>query len=45
LEKGEIVHIDPPKTIADGAQTPHLGELTFEIMKKNVDGIFTVTDE
>ncbi|MDN2805805.1 pyridoxal-phosphate dependent enzyme, partial [Campylobacter coli] len=25
LRKGEIVHIDTPRTIADGAQTQHLG--------------------
>lgn len=45
MQKGEIVSITPPKTIADGAQTPHLGALTFEIMKEKVDGIFTVTDQ
>jgi threonine dehydratase len=29
---GSIVHIDTPKTIADGAQTQHLGEYTFPII-------------
>jgi len=29
LRRGEIVHIDVPKTIADGAQTQHAGKLTF----------------
>ena len=42
---GAIVHIDTPKTIADGAQTQHLGNLTFPIIKREVDGILTATDE
>lgn len=42
---GQIVHIDTPKTIADGAQTQHLGALTFEIIRRNVDDILTATDE
>jgi len=41
---GSIVHIDPPKTIADGAQTQHLGSYTFEIIRRDVDDIFTATD-
>lgn len=45
FRSGSIVHIDTPKTIADGAQTQHLGEHTFPIIQKNVDDIFTVTDE
>ncbi|MDP9875774.1 threonine dehydratase [Variovorax boronicumulans] len=45
LRAGKIVHIDTPKTIADGAQTQHLGEYTFGIIKRDVDDIFTVTDE
>ena len=39
------MHITPPKTIADGAATPHLGDLTFAIMRKNVEAIFTVSDQ
>ena len=39
------MHIDTPKTIADGAQTQHLGDLTFEIMRQNVDDILTVKDK
>lgn len=42
---GEIVHIDTPKTIADGAQTQHLGQYTFPIIRKNVHDILTVTDD
>mmetsp|Transcript_2289 Transcript_2289/g.3211 ORF Transcript_2289/g.3211 Transcript_2289/m.3211 type:complete len:329 (-) Transcript_2289:191-1177(-) len=45
LEKGEIVRIETPKTIADGAQTQQIGKLTFEIMSKKVEKIITVTDE
>jgi len=41
---GKIVHIETPKTIADGAQTQHLGEYTFGIIRRDVDDIFTVTD-
>lgn len=42
---GEIVHIDTPRTIADGAQTQHLGHLTFPIIRRDVDDILTVSDE
>lgn len=45
MQQDRIVHIDTPKTIADGAQTQHLGELTFAIMKQHVSKIITVTDE
>jgi threonine dehydratase len=41
---GAIVHIDTPQTIADGAQTQHLGELTFPIIRRDVDDILTATD-
>lgn len=39
------MHIDTPKTIADGAQTSHLGHYTFEIIRQNVDDIATVSDD
>ncbi len=42
--RGEIVHIETPQTIADGAQTQHLGQLTFEIIRRDVDDIVTATD-
>lgn len=45
LQQGKIVHIETPRTIADGAQTQHLGNLTFAIMKEHVSQIITVTDE
>jgi threonine dehydratase len=41
---GSIVHIDTPRTIADGAQTQHLGNLTFPIIQRDVDDILTVSD-
>ncbi|WP_018905878.1 threo-3-hydroxy-L-aspartate ammonia-lyase [Variovorax paradoxus] len=44
LRAGKIVHIETPKTIADGAQTQHLGQYTFGIIQRDVDDIFTVTD-
>ena len=44
LRKGEIVHIDTPNTIADGAQTQHLGRFTFEVIRRDVDDILTATD-
>jgi threonine dehydratase len=45
FRSGRIVHIDPPKTIADGAQTQHLGEYTFPIIYRLVDDIVTVADD
>jgi threonine dehydratase len=45
LAQGRIVHIDTPKTIADGAQTQHSGTLTFPVIQQLVKGIVTVTDE
>lgn len=45
FRKGEIVHIDTPRTIADGAQTQHLGQLTFPIIRRDVDDILTVGDD
>lgn len=45
FRSGSIVHIETPKTIADGAQTQHLGNYTFGLIKQNVDDILTVTDD
>ena len=41
---GHIVHIETPKTIADGARTQHLGAYTFEIIRRDVDDILTASD-
>lgn len=44
FRSGAIVHIDTPRTIADGAQTQHLGQLTFPIIKRDAHDILTVSD-
>ena len=44
FRKGSIVHIDTPKTIADGAQTQHVGNITFPIIRRDVDDVLTATD-
>ena len=44
LRAGRIVHIETPRTIADGAQTQHLGEYTFAIIRRDVEDIVTATD-
>ncbi len=44
FRSGSIVHIDTPKTIADGAQTQHVGNLTFPIIRRDVNDVLTVTD-
>jgi threonine dehydratase len=41
---GRIVRIDTPRTIADGAQTQALGQLTFPIIDALVSDIVTVSD-
>lgn len=45
FESGEIVTIDTPETIADGAQTRRMGDLTFAIMQSHVHAITTASDE
>ena len=40
----QLVHIDIPQTIADGARTQALGKLTFPLVLRHVDDIITVTD-
>ncbi len=44
LRKGEVVRIEPPRSIADGALTLYLGQLTFGVIKRDVTDIVTVTD-
>lgn len=41
---GRIVKIDTPRTIADGAQTQFLGQLTFPVIEALVEDIVTVSD-
>ncbi len=45
FRSGAIVHIATPKTIADGAQTQHLGHYTFGIIRRDVDDVLTVSDK
>jgi threo-3-hydroxy-L-aspartate ammonia-lyase len=45
LSAGERVHIDVPRTIADGLQATEPGELTFEVNRRLVDEIVTVSDD
>lgn len=44
FRSGQIVHIDTPVTIADGAQTQHLGQFTFPVIQQRVDDIVTASD-
>ena len=44
FRSGSIVHIDTPRTIADGAQTQHLGNLTFPIIQCDVNDVLTASD-
>jgi threonine dehydratase len=44
VARGEIVHIDTPRTIADGAQTQACGQLTFPILRDLSTAILTVSD-
>ena len=44
LRSGQIVTIDVPDTIADGAKTTHLGEHNFKVIQRYVNSIITVSD-
>ena len=44
FREGRIVSIPVPDTIADGAQTLHLGMHTFPVIRRHVDDIVTVSD-
>jgi len=44
LRVGRIVHIETPETIADGAQTQHLGRHTFAVIQAHVRAIVTASD-
>ena len=44
LQRGEIVRIDTPHTIADGAQTQSSGKLTFPVIRSLVASVLTVSD-
>ncbi len=44
LAEGRIVKIDVPKTIADGAQTQAMGDITFALARRDTAAIVTVSD-
>lgn len=44
LRLGRIVRIPVPDTIADGARTTHLGQLTFPVIRAHVSEIATASD-
>ena len=44
FREGRIVHIPVPQTLADGAQTTHLGAHTFPIIRELVADVLTVSD-
>lgn len=44
LREGRIVSVSNQDTIADGARTPSIGKINFEIMRANVQEIVTVSD-
>ena len=45
LEEGHRVTIDVPRTVADGLQTPSVGEAPFTVIRERVAGIVTVSDD
>ncbi|MFG2719623.1 threo-3-hydroxy-L-aspartate ammonia-lyase [Streptomyces sp. NPDC048416] len=45
LRAGRIVHIDTPTTLADGAQTQHLGTRPFPLIRDHVKDIVTASDD
>jgi len=45
LAAGERVNIGVPRTIADGLQAAEPGELTFEVNRRLVDEVVTVSEE
>lgn len=42
---GELKTVENPDTIADGARTPYLGDVTFPLVLEHVDEMVTVSDE
>ena len=45
LRRGEIVHIAPPRSIADGALVTHIGRHNFPIIQRLVCDIVAVADD
>ena len=45
FKTGVLQTVKNPRTIADGARTPSLGQLTFPLVRANVDDMVTVPDD
>jgi threonine dehydratase len=45
FRRGEIVTIDPPNTIADGARTLSIGKRNFAVIRERVKNIVSVDDD
>ena len=45
FHSGELQTVENPDTVADGARTPYLGEVTFPLVLEHVDDMVTVSDE
>lgn len=45
LDAGHPVHLDSIQTIADGLAAPMAGTLTYDIVRRYVDDVVTVTDD
>jgi threo-3-hydroxy-L-aspartate ammonia-lyase len=44
FRSGRLERVERPQTIADGARTPSLGELTFELIRRYVSDMTSVPD-
>lgn len=45
FRSGRMETVSNPQTVADGARTPSLGELTFALIRQHVTDVVTVTEE
>jgi len=45
LETGRAVHLDRVSTVADGLAAPMAGELNYDILRRQAEGIALVRDE
>ena len=45
LAAGKLVRIEDPRSIADGLVPASVGDLTLEACQKNIDGMFSVSDD
>lgn len=45
FHSGTLHTVHNPDTVADGARTPHLGDITFPLVRAHADDIVTVPDE